>query len=100
MRDEGWPPQAGVVSHQPHALVRWSSWTRAPDAIRRSLSDPRGLTFIPFPETPMKPNTLIAAAVAALLVAPLSALAQDASSGIQPKAAGEKAGKSAETSGS
>jgi hypothetical protein len=51
----------------------------------------------------MKPNTLITAAMAALLVVPLSALAQGAS-GIQPpsagKAAGEKAGGSPGTAGS
>jgi hypothetical protein len=51
----------------------------------------------------MKPNTLIAAAVAAVLVVPLSALAQGAANDIQPpsagKAAGEKAGGSPGTSG-
>ena len=47
----------------------------------------------------MKPNTLIAAAVAAVLAVPLGALAQAASNDIQPKAAGEKAGGSPGTSG-
>jgi hypothetical protein len=52
----------------------------------------------------MKPNTLVAAAVAAVLVVPLGAVAQAPSSDIQPpsagKAAGEKAGGSSGTSGS
>jgi hypothetical protein len=40
----------------------------------------------------MKPNILIAAALAAVLVLPVGAPAQDAATGIQPKSAGEKAG--------